>query len=153
MNRFYVMAAAAAAFATAHAAEKVDFVKEVKPILEKYCLSCHGEERPKGGFRMTTKELSIRGGDRGPALVPGAPDKSPLYTTTVLPPDHDDVMPPKGEKLTKAEADTLKNWITQGADWPAAEVLAPKKKEVATTDPVKEVAGVTGIWKKIVGNN
>src|SRR5262245_3265187 len=101
MNRFYLMAATAAAFTTALAADKVDFVKEVKPIFEKHCLSCHGEEKPKGALKMTTRELSIKGGDNGPGIAPGQPDKSPIYKLTILPPDHDDVMPPKGEKLKK----------------------------------------------------
>ena len=151
MNRFYILAAASVAI-SAMAADKVDFAKEVKPILEKYCLSCHGQEKPKGALRLTTKENSIKGGDNGPALIPDQPDKSPLYTTTILPPDHDNVMPPKGEKLKKEETETLKNWIAGGADWPASEILKQPVKEVAKTDPVKEVVGISEIWKKIVGN-
>lgn len=150
MNRFYVLAAGMAAFTTASAA---DFVRDVKPILEKYCLSCHGDEKPKGNLKLTTRAKVIEGGDKGTALVPGQPDKSPIYTTTILPPDHDDVMPPKGDKLTKEQAETLKKWIAEGAAWPESEVLKAAKKEIAKTDPVKEVSGITDIWKKIVGNN
>jgi formylglycine-generating enzyme required for sulfatase activity len=153
MNRFYVMAASVAAFSSAFAADKVDFVKEVKPIFEKYCLQCHGEEKPKGGLRMSTRENSLKGGDNGPGIVPGQPDKSPIYTLTILPPDDENVMPPKGEKLKKEETEKVKNWIAQGAEWPASEVLKQPKKEIATTDPVKQVEGITDIWKKIVGNN
>jgi formylglycine-generating enzyme required for sulfatase activity len=151
MNRFYVMAAASVALSTM-AAEKVDFSKEVKPILEKYCLSCHGEEKPKGALRLTTKANAIKGGDNAPAIVPGQPEKSPLYTSTILPPDHDDVMPPKGDKLKKEETEILKNWIAVGADWPESIVLKQAAKEIAKTDPVKEIGGITEIWKKIVGN-
>jgi formylglycine-generating enzyme required for sulfatase activity len=153
MNRFYLMAVTAAAFTTGFAADKVDFTKEVKPVLEKYCLNCHGEEHPKNNFRLTTRENALKGGKNGTDLVPGQPEKSPVYTTTILPPDHEDVMPPKGEKLTKPETEILKNWIAQGAEWPASEVLAPKKKEIAVTDPVKQIEGATDIWKKIVGIN
>src|SRR5215204_5621464 len=153
MNRLYVMAATAAAFSTALAADKVDFVKEIKPMFEKYCLSCHGETKPKGSLKMTTRELSIKGGDNGAGIVPGKPDESPIYTLTILPPDHDDVMPPKGDKLTKEENEKVKNWIAQGAEWPANEVLKQIEKPVATTDPVKEVEGISDIWKKIVGIN
>ena len=155
MNRLYMMAATAAALtATALAAEKVDFTKDVKPILEKNCLSCHGEHKPKGGLQLTTRELAIKGGDnKGAALVPKEPLKSPLYVSTTLPPDSDDVMPPKGEKLTKAQTEILRNWIEQGADWPASEVLKPAMKEIAATDPAKQIEGVTEIWKKIVGIN
>lgn len=153
MNRFYVMAATGAVFTSAFAAEKVDFVKEVKPIFEKYCLSCHGDQKPKGALKMTTRELSIKGGDDGVGIVPGKPEESPIYTLTTLPDDHDDVMPPKGDKLTKQEQETVKKWIAEGAEWPANEVLKQIEKKVAVTDPVKEVEGVTEIWKKIVGNN
>jgi formylglycine-generating enzyme required for sulfatase activity len=62
-------------------------------------------------------------------------------------------MPPKGEKLTKEQTEILKNWIAQGAEWPASEVLKQAKKEIATTDPAKQIEGVTEIWRKIVGNN
>ncbi len=153
MNRYYLFAASAAALTGVLAADKPEFVRDVKPILEKYCLSCHGEEKPKGALRLTTRANSIKGGDKGTSLVPGKPDQSPIYTTTILPPDHDDVMPPKGEKLTKAETDILKNWITQNADWPESEILKQKAKEVAVVDPAKDIAGVTEVWKKIVGNN
>ncbi len=154
MNRIYMMAASAALLTTAMAADKVDFVKEVKPILEKHCLSCHGDtEKPKGGLKLNTKENSIKGGEKGTSLVPGQPEKSPLYTLTILPPDHDDVMPPKGEKLKKDETETLKNWIAQGADWPAGEVLKQAKKEVAVITPMAAIEGPKQIWKKIVGNN
>jgi formylglycine-generating enzyme required for sulfatase activity len=73
--------------------------------------------------------------------------------STTLPPDNEDVMPPKGEKLTKEQTEILKNWIAQGAEWPASEVLKQAKKEIATIDPAKQIEGVTEIWKKIVGNN
>ena len=134
MNRLYLMAATAAALTTttALAADKIDFTRDVKPILEKNCLSCHGEHKPKGGLQLTTRENAIKGGDnKGAALVPKEPLKSPLYVTTTLPPDSEDVMPPKGEKLTKAQTEILKNWIEQGADWPATEVLKPAMKEIA----------------------
>lgn len=153
MNRLYVLAAAAAGLSTAMAAEKVDFTKEVKPILEKYCLRCHGAEHPKGGLKLTTREEALKGGDSGASLVPGQPDKSPLYTTTIKSPDDEGVMPPKGEKLKKDETEVLKNWILSGADWPKDQTLAFKKEEAPAVDSAKEVAGVTEIWKKIVGVN
>ena len=48
-------------------------------------------------------------------IVPGDPAKSPLYTATVLPLDDDNKMPPKDETLTKAQTETLRLWIKQGA--------------------------------------
>jgi formylglycine-generating enzyme required for sulfatase activity/mono/diheme cytochrome c family protein len=119
----------------AHGAEKIDFRKEVKPVLEVHCLSCHGTEKPKGALNLTTREASIKGGDDGTSLVPGKPTESPLYTTTVLPADHDDAMPPKGPRLMKEETERLRLWIEQGAEWPEGEVL----KQVKKIDFVKDV--------------
>ena len=112
----------------AHAADAVDFEKQVRPMLEAYCLSCHGDEKPKGGLKLTTRALAIKGGDDGAALVAGQPDKSPLYTSTILPPDHDDIMPPKGDKLVKEQTALLKKWIEQGANWPESAVLATARR-------------------------
>lgn len=110
------------------AADPVDFQKQIRPVLEAYCLSCHGDEKPKGGLKLTTRGLALKGGDNGPALVPGQSSKSPLYGSTVLPPDHDDVMPPKGDKLVKEQTLLLKNWIEQGATWPEGPALATARK-------------------------
>jgi formylglycine-generating enzyme required for sulfatase activity len=117
------------------AADPIDFAKDVKPILEVHCLGCHGQEKPKGGLRFTTREKAIEGGDNGTSLVPGKPTESPLYTTTILAPDHDMAMPPKGERLLKEETEKLRLWIDQGANWPASEVL----KQVRKIDFVKDV--------------
>jgi formylglycine-generating enzyme required for sulfatase activity/mono/diheme cytochrome c family protein len=119
----------------AQAAEKVDFRKDVKPVLEVHCLSCHGEEKPKGALKLTTRAEAIKGGDDGTSLVPGKASESTLYTTTILPADHDDAMPPKGPRLMKEETERLRLWIEQGAEWPEEEVL----KQVKKIDFVKDV--------------
>jgi len=99
--------------------EKPDFKQHVKPILEAACVHCHNDKSDKGGLNVTTLELTVKGGDNGTALVPGDPAKSPLYTTTVLAADEDAVMPPKKEGLlTPEQAEILKLWVQQGANWP-----------------------------------
>src|SRR5207237_44203 len=102
--------------------------------LEFSCLRCHGVEKPKGALRLDTRANAVKGGDNGSALEPGNPEKSPLYTSTILPADQDGAMPPKGDRLKKSETDTLKNWIAQGADWPENLVLIARKLEAAVTD-------------------
>ncbi|MBM3846397.1 MAG: hypothetical protein FJ405_08940 [Verrucomicrobia bacterium] len=100
-------------------ADPVDFKQHVKPILESTCLSCHDAQNTKGGLRLDTAAGAKKGGDdKGPSIVPGQPDKSPLYTLSALPADHDDIMPPKGDVLTKEQLAVLKAWIEQGAAWP-----------------------------------
>jgi len=117
------------AFSLSGNAADVDFGKQIYPILREKCLSCHAApykdtrgrtKKPKAGLRLDTPEQIAKGyldDDDNPkkAVVPGKPDQSPIYTTVTLPPDHDDIMPPKGDPLTKAEQDLLKNWILQGA--------------------------------------
>ena len=111
-------------------AADVDFVKDVKPILEQSCIKCHGTEKPKGKLNLTTRADAIKGGDNGTSLVPGKPDESPLYKLSILPPDHDDVMPPqpKEKMLTKAQTDLLKAWIEQGAKWPEDVKLSASRR-------------------------
>jgi formylglycine-generating enzyme required for sulfatase activity len=154
MNRLYLMAATAAAFTTAWAADKVDFTKDVKPILENYCIRCHGDpkgtEKPKGKLSLTTRENALKGGENGTAITPGDAAKSPLYTLTILPPEDDNVMPPKGEKLNKEQTDTLKRWIEQGAEWPATEPLIARKMEVAAPSAADDMANVIAIHKVLL---
>jgi formylglycine-generating enzyme required for sulfatase activity len=117
------------------AADKIDFTLDVKPLLESTCLSCHGPEKPKGDLQLMTRALAIKGGEKGAALVPGKPAESPLYTSTVLPPEHDDIMPPKGDPLTRTQAEVLRQWIEQGAEWPES----IKLEKVQRVDFVKDV--------------
>jgi formylglycine-generating enzyme required for sulfatase activity/mono/diheme cytochrome c family protein len=121
-----------------YAADQVDFSRHIQPILEATCISCHGPERPRGGLRLDTLEFTLEGGDYfGPALVPGDPEKSPLYTSTVLPEDDLDLMPPvkNGGPLPKTHTDLLRRWIEEGAEWPEGKVLTA----VPNIDFVKDI--------------
>ena len=100
-------------------ADKVDFALEIKPILESTCLSCHDPEKHKGDLLLDTRAAALKGGkDKGAAFVAGKPKESPLYTSTILPPGHDDIMPQKGDPLAREQTELLRAWIEQGADWP-----------------------------------
>ncbi len=125
---------------TTQGQEKIDFVRQVKPILESTCLSCHNPDNIKGELLLDTREHAIIGGEYGSALEPGNPDESSLYTLTILDPDDDDIMPPKGDPLTKEQTDILKFWIEQGAEWPEEIVLktAQKVDFVADVQPILE---------------
>lgn len=134
LSRFAICSGLAAAAAVTQwspfaRAAAVDFTKEVKPILELYCVKCHGVERPKGGLRLDTRDGVIKGGDTATALVPGKSASSPIYTATIVPLDDDKIMPPKKEpKLSKEQSDVLKRWIDEGATWPVSAPLQAVRK-------------------------
>jgi len=131
----FLLAAGLSGVSTLLCPAAVDFNQQVKPILESTCLSCHGPEKPKGDLRLDTRAGAIKGGESGPAIIPGRAEDSPLYTSTILPPDHDDIMPPKGGVLNKYQTEVLRHWITEGASWPEGVVL----QTVRRVDFVKDV--------------
>ncbi len=126
----------AAATPAATADAEALFVRRVQPLLQDKCLACHGrdEEKIKGGLDLRTRASTLEGGDSfKPAVVAGAPDKSPLYLAVTR--DHADweAMPPKeNDALTPEQRTYLRDWIAAGAPWPDAartrELLAQKDK-------------------------
>ena len=86
------------------AAHKMDFARDVQPILESRCLSCHGPEMQESGFRVDMRERLLKGGDSGtPAIVPKDAHKS-LLIERVTAADPDLLMPPEGKPLTKRKS-------------------------------------------------
>ena len=102
----------------ASAPRRVDFVKDVEPILNAFCVECHGERKQKGGLR-----LDSHGALRDGAILPGKSGDSPLiHRVAVL---GDEMrMPPKGSALTPRQISLLRAWIDQGAVWPASSLPA-----------------------------
>jgi mono/diheme cytochrome c family protein len=99
-------------------AAPVDFAKEVRPIFEKHCYPCHGAEKQKGGLRLDVKAAALKGGDEyAPNILPGKPGESPLLRF-VKGEEPELLMPPKGERLSAAQAALLERWIKEGATWP-----------------------------------
>src|SRR5436190_9015776 len=94
----------------------VSFSKEIKPIIEASCIKCHGRGRVKAGFRLDTRETLLKGGDSGPAVIPGKSADS-LLIALVQGVDPDNVMPKKGSRLTAEQIGLLRGWIDQGAPW------------------------------------
>ena len=107
-----------------------DFIRDVKPILEHNCVSCHREDNAKGKSKIGHKAAAFAGDD---VIVPGKPDDSSIYWTTTLPLDDELVMPPyeneeKDYPLRDEEKKILEDWILAGADWPEDVVLEPRKR-------------------------
>lgn len=96
----------------------VDFDREIRPLFAKHCISCHGPTRQKGSFRLDRQADALSGGGSGRAFEPGASGES-LLVRYVSGLDPDMVMPPKGERLTANEIQRIRDWIDQGAKWPA----------------------------------
>ncbi|MGV3773665.1 MAG: c-type cytochrome domain-containing protein [Verrucomicrobiales bacterium] len=148
---FFVLAITAFT-AQASAADKVDFTKSVKPILEGRCIECHGAKKEKGDLRLDTKAAAMKEGAK--TIVSGDPDASDLIKRVALPPGHDDIMPPKGDPLSKEEIEVLKAWIKEGATWPEGVTLGEgeKKGKVSEFDsltPAKDPAAETEAIKKL----
>lgn len=102
----------------------IDFVKQVRPILQKHCYQCHAEKKQKSSLRLDIKSQAFKGGEAyGPSIVAGEPGESPLIQF-VADEDADLRMPPDGPPLSEKEIATLTTWVKQGAIWPAGVDLA-----------------------------
>ena len=100
----------------------VNFHREVLPIFENKCFSCHQGGKTKGGLKLDSLSHALKGGKQdGPGIVPGDAFDSAIFLR-VTDEDEDYVMPPKGEKLTKNEITVLEKWINEGAHWPEMDV-------------------------------
>src|SRR6266699_7118106 len=98
---------------------KVDFAREIKPIFEASCIKCHGRGRTKGDLSIETRDTLLKGGESGPAMVPGKSEESRVIEL-VAGLDPDSVMPQKGKRLTPEQIGLLRAWIDQGAPWDAS---------------------------------
>ena len=126
---------------------KVSYYKDVRPILAQHCNGCHQPARAKSGYVMTDFASLVKGGDTGPAVVPGLPAKS--YLVRVI--DHEwkveggIQMPPPGQ-LKKPLVETITAWVAEGAvdDTPlsakAVRVDAANPPEYAAPPVVTSVA-------------
>ena len=112
--------ALAACPAGLHAA--TDYLKEIKPLLQERCYTCHGALKQKKSLRLDTVAEMLKGSSDGPVIERGHPDRSALIqriTTTNL----DERMPPEheGQPLTAAQIKLLRDWIAAGAPAPPGE--------------------------------
>lgn len=117
-------------------AEKADaagiefFENKVRPVLAENCYHCHSEksEKLKGNLLLDSREGMLKGGETGPAVVPGDIDKS-LLIKAVRYTDKDLQMPPKDKKLASEQIADLEAWVKMGAPAPAREANAISERE------------------------
>jgi hypothetical protein len=97
--------------------DSVDFNTQVKPIINRRCITCHGGVRAKGGFSLLFREDAFAKTESGkPAIIAGDPDHSEMIRRLTLK-DPEERMPYKHEALTSDEIDILKRWVREGAPW------------------------------------
>ncbi|MFN3380477.1 MAG: c-type cytochrome domain-containing protein, partial [Runella zeae] len=96
---------------------EVDFNTQVKPIINKKCMACHGGVKKAGGFSLLFEEEALAKTKSGkPAIVPGDADAS-AFITCLTTSDPDKRMPKKGDPLSEEEVEILTDWVNQGAKW------------------------------------
>ncbi len=103
------------------------FESKVRPLVLAKCVECHGEKKQKGGLRLDSKTAWLRGGELGPALVPGKPEES-LLIKAVRYQEKELAMPPK-QQLSADEMKILVDWVKDGAIDPRQEPFAGKEKK------------------------
>jgi uncharacterized membrane protein len=92
------------------------YARRIYPIFEAKCVLCHGEQKVKGGLRLDSYDLLMRGGTSGAVIIPGKPERSILLERITLPPDHKKFMPGEGKPpLKPEEVAWIRAWIAQGA--------------------------------------
>src|ERR1051325_2136885 len=113
-------ASEAAAANVDRAAGKVDFARDILPILSDNCFKCHGpdEKSRKGKLRLDTKDGAFRVKDGKTVIVPGKSAASELFRR-ITSSDSEDLMPPpeSNRKLTAGQITLLRRWIDEGAQW------------------------------------
>ncbi len=105
--------------AAIQAPTRVDFERDVRPILESSCIACHGAEKDKAELRLDVRERAMAGAYAGtqPVIVPGKASESPLYLRLVTD-DEDERMPQKAPRLSAEKIELVRRWIDEGAKWP-----------------------------------
>jgi hypothetical protein len=112
---------------------KVSFAADIEPILQKSCVSCHGGTFQFGNLDLRTREGALKGGDRGPAIVPGKADESRLYR--FIAGLDQPAMPLDGGTLPAPQVAAIKAWIDQGASWEAGSRPAAASASASSADP------------------
>ena len=103
---------------------RIDFVREVKPILENHCVRCHGPDGAMRGIRLDRRELALM------IVKKNKPDDSILYLIT-----KNGIMPPGKDKVTPAEIEVMRKWISEGARWPKGLELTGKNPFATQASP------------------
>ena len=121
------------------AAQTDFFETKVRPVLIEHCYKCHsaGAEKIKGGLTLDTRDGWMKGGDTGPAIVPGKPDES-LFVKAIRYTDRDLAMPPSDKKLPDNLIADLVQWVRMGAPDPRTEATSAKAMYAADMEKARQ---------------
>ena len=126
-------------------ADSVDYLRDVFPILEKYCVSCHSADDSQGGLVMDSYDALVKGGESGLAITAGVPASSRMLmmASGKMKP----VMPPDGaEGPSESEMELLSRWVEQGASGPEGDMPVKRSLRTPKIEPSPNVvAPITAI--------
>ncbi len=98
------------------------FETRIRPVLAEHCIKCHGPVKQFAELRLDSRAAMLEGGDTGPAVVPGNPEKSLLVEAV----RHGDVQMPPDGKLQDSEIAAIEAWVRMGAPWPEMPSTKPE---------------------------
>ncbi|MBL6765167.1 MAG: DUF1553 domain-containing protein [Verrucomicrobiae bacterium] len=136
MNWFRIIPLLAVAVWSSRGDDFSLFEKSIRPALIEHCQECHGESKQKGGLRLDSRAGWMSGGDSGPAIVPGEPEKSLLFDAISYR-NVDTEMPPKG-KLPAPVIAAFEDWIRQGAPDPRAGGVVVAREKTPSVEEGRE---------------
>jgi len=123
--------------------ETVSFSKDVAPWMVQFCFRCHSGNQPQSEFSIATFETLMQGGSSGRVVLPGNPDDSRIWHLVGL---QDPFKMPRGQGLIKrAQADSLKTWIAEGAKFDGKDAKQSLRELVPTDEAIRaaELAAMT----------
>lgn len=126
------------------------YAKHINPIFDSNCVACHGVGKVKGGLRLDSYDLVMKGGQDGVVIVAGQPEKSMLLTRITLPPGHKQFMPAEGKPPLSAEQIAwIKAWIEQGASPTATSMTGIDLHEQQAEPPLQPVGDYSALMPEI----
>ena len=126
------------------------YAKQINPIFDSNCVTCHGEGKSKGGLRLDSFDLLMKGGKDGPVIVAGDPGGSLLLQRVTLPSSHKQFMPAEGRPPLRAEEIAwLKAWIQQGASPSSTTLAGVSIREERLELPLQPVGDYSALMPEI----
>src|SRR3954468_4134184 len=97
---------------------------QIQPLLRENCQQCHNDSTKSSGLALTSREAILAGGNRGPAIKPGAPSDSLMVKAVE---QSGDLKMPPGRRLAVEQIATIRQWIESGAEWPKQDTSGKPK--------------------------